>query len=192
MKYKRSVILAVSAIIMGLVYHGVQTLRSNSPKTLQEELLATLQAEYDYYISGMVVDRFLPDNFHNYRLTADRVTHFPVGNISVMDNPALHWFDVEKNPWYITANNGIFYRGDSVIGDALQLRGQVNAHSATNSGKPLSIYGDSLQILPDQKEISTEDSVTLVSGNTHLTGIGLHAWLPSNRIILQKGAGIYE
>jgi LPS export ABC transporter protein LptC len=192
MKLKRSLVLSVLAIILGVLFVGVQALRSKSTSILQEELLATLQAEYDYYISGMVLDRFLPDNFHNYRLTADRVTHFPVGSISVMDNPALHWFDVDTNPWHITARNGVFYPDDSETGDRLQLREQVVASSATENGMPLRITSDSLQVMPDQQEISTEDSVTLVSGNAHLTGIGLHAWLPGNRISLQKGSGIYE
>lgn len=186
-------LLPVAAILIAFIVFGVIGLREPADMASTAELLAPLQAEYDYSMSNMVLDRFTPNGELNYRITADTVTHYPAGDLSVLDNPAMTWIEPGRSPWLVTARSGVLSPDASTAEDRLVLQDSVVAQGTSTAGKALTITTESLTVEPATKELNTAVAVALDSGTLHLTSVGMRANLTADRIdLFEEVRGHYE
>lgn len=180
-------LLLTAAILLAFILFGLIGTREETPAGTTAESPSPLEAEYDYYMSGMVLDRFTPDGKRSYRITSDQVTHYPTGDNSILDNPAMIWLEAERSPWLLTARGGALSPDPVTSEDRLVLQDQVVAESTTGTGKALTITTESLNVMPASKEISTEALVVLDSNGTHLSSKGMQADLEQDHINLLNG-----
>lgn len=152
-----------------------------------------LESDFDYYINGMLLDRFGPAGAHQYRIEAERVTHFPDGDYSLLRQPAMDWFDPEQPAWYMDARSGRL-QTDPVRGeDVLTLENNVVAETLHPTQGPLTIRTEYLDVLLDSRELHSGQAVTLSSPGTQLQGVGMRYDLSRHRVeLLSEVRGQYE
>jgi lipopolysaccharide export system protein LptC len=185
---RRLRLLAIAALLLvaaTLLWHNPAVFDSNP---LDEDLLAE---DFDYFLQDMQLDRFAPDGSLQYHLAAERVTHFPEPEYSLLEQPSLHWFDPQQPDWTLQARQGDL-RQDASGTTRLLLQEDVVARRAPGEGATLTLRSASLLVLPDSGEASTGDEVFIEDVGTDLHGSGMQAWMREGRIRLGAGSGRHE
>ena len=170
-------------IVLAFVLFAVIDGGRDGGVTGEDDLTQHLRADYDYYINGMLLDRFGPDDTHVYTLQARRVTHYPAGDLSQLELPTLQWHGGEQGPWHLEAQRGNMRPGgnDSYV---LVLNDDVHASTALADARTLDLYTSSLELVPASKSAHTDDPVRIVNGNLQKQGTGMQIDLNSRRIRL--------
>ena len=190
---KNKAILLTAALLLAFIVFGLLAPPWDMQSSLQDETATAQHEESDYYITGMVVDRFMPDGSHDYRMTAAQVTHFPQGDISELQMPELNWYEAGRVSWVMTADSGVLRPDQTSGADRLLLEDHVVANKISPDGKVLNITTTSLNVLPAEREATSEAPVEFKRGTMLLNGIGMHAWLTQDRIrLLSQVQGRYE
>lgn len=184
--------IATALIVLLLVVAGTQLLRRPGGTDGAGTADSPLAQDYDYFLSDMVLDRFGPDGTLQYHLTSERVTHFPAPDHSRLDNPSLQWFEPGKPDWLLRARSGDLRQTPDTGATRLLLQQDVVASRTPRDGATLDIRSESLLVLPDSGEASTEQEVRLDNANTHLQAAGMQAWLREDRVRLSAGRGQHE
>lgn len=186
-------LLFTALILLAFLFLGMLGLPQDPSEQSDTEAKTALQADFDYYLSGMILDSFKPDGSLNYRITADRVTHYPDGDISVLSLPELSWNEAAGHSWLMTAQRGVLRPDTMSSQDSLLLENEVNATQTGQTGNVLTINTDNLMVLPDAREATTETAVLIQRANLRIAGTGMHAWLAQDRIqLLSQVKGQYE
>ncbi|HHX83012.1 MAG TPA: LPS export ABC transporter periplasmic protein LptC [Pseudomonadaceae bacterium] len=180
-------LLTAAAILLAFIAFAVIGTRDSS--TLPPDSLAShLQAEYDYYINDMQLDRFEPGAQHSHSLKATRVTHFPEAELSLLEEPRMTWYDAEQSPWHLDAQQGEMTplaAGDGDLdGDLIVLSGNVLARTLGADGAELRISTQSLDVVPTSKSAHTALLVRIEDANMHMLGTGMDLDMTSKRIRL--------
>lgn len=186
---RRLRLLASAALILALV----AGLLWRNPEVFQIDPLAEdlLAQDFDYFLQDMQLDRFAPDGTLQYQLTAQRVTHYPEPERSLLQNPTLHWFDPQQPDWALASRRGEL-RPDADGVTQVQLNEDVVARRAPGDDATLTLRSASLLVLPDSGEANTSDEVFIDDAGTQLRGAGMQAWLREGRIRLAAGSGRHE
>lgn len=154
---------------------------------------ANLKAEYDYYLTGMRTTNFVGTSATvSSQLEAQRVTHYPDGDRTVLEAPRLLSFQPEGNTWQVTAERGTLTADPAQGDERLDLQGQVDLQQPDNATAPR-LLTEALTVFPAREEAYSEQPVTLHLRNMRMDGIGLQAWLATHRLkILEDVRSIYE
>lgn len=145
-------------------------------------LVAELSAPYDYYLTGMLTHRFAADGTLQYRLEAERYTHFPEDDHADLLAPHLFWLAEDAESWQASAERGrLDVKADE---DTLQLIGSVDLHNQPEARQFLQIRSDTLLVVPARRLASTTAPATVVTATASLQSIGLQLDLASHRLTL--------
>lgn len=154
---------------------------------------AALAAEYDYYITGMRTTNF--DGLSaavTSQLEAQRVTHYPEGDRSILEAPRLLSFQSQGNTWQVTAEHGTLHPDPERGDERLDLRFQVDLQQPGSSTAPR-LLTEALTVFPGREEAYSDQAVTLILRGMQMDGIGMQAWLADHRIrILEDVTSTYE
>lgn len=177
-------LLPAILIVMAFILFAVIDGGGEGDGTANTELAQHLQADYDYYINDMLLDRFGPDDVHSYTLRAQRVTHYPAGDLSRLETPSLVWHDGEQGPWQLEAERGTMRPAAADDAYVLVLQENVHGSTALKDGRVLDLYTDSLQLEPASKSAHTDEPVRIENGNLQKRGTGMQIDLNTGRISL--------
>jgi LPS export ABC transporter protein LptC len=186
---RRLFTLLLAALLTGAAALLLRDQESSAPGTPDESPLAQ---DYDYYLSDMVLDRFNPDGALQYHLGSERVTHYPSPDRSLLDAPSLKWTEPGKPDWNLDARNGDLRTDPATGATRLLLQQDVVAQRGGADSATLDIRSDSLLVLPDAGETSTNDRVRIQAPGTRLDAAGMHAWLREDRLRLSAGSGVHD
>ncbi len=114
---------------------------------------------------------FGDDGRQRYELVTERLTHFPVSDITALDQPRLRMH-----------SEGREVRLDSVSGEVspggerVDLTGDVHAWRSGDPGRPETTFtSERLRVWPDENRAETDTPVVLVQGGTQATALGMRA-----------------
>lgn len=85
--------------------------------------------EPDYY-AEMFVSSGLDETGKKYRIIADRMVHYPIGDRALLENPHIIQYDLNNNPKHIYADSGWLYDNQSTV----SLSGNVRVIESQSSG----------------------------------------------------------
>lgn len=185
-------LLSAAAIILAFIAFAVIGTRDSSTVP-PDNLAGHLQAEYDYYINDMQLDRFEPGAQHSHSVQASRTTHYPKAGLSLLEEPRMTWYDATQPPWHLDAQEGEMRPlangdsdpdGDLVEGELIVLRGNVLARTLGTDGAELRISTQSLDVLPSSKSAHTTQLVRIENARMHMLGTGMDLDMTSKRIQL--------
>jgi lipopolysaccharide export system protein LptC len=137
-------------------------------------------SEPDFTIDNLRVTRTNAAGLPDYVLTGVRMEHFRNNDTTQVSKPALTHFAPGAPPVHLAAERGVvtgngdqydFY--DHVV---------VTREAAVNSAA-LTMNTEYLKVLPDKALASTDRPVTIIQGESVLTGVGLE--LDNNTRILR-------
>lgn len=124
----------------------------------------------DYFVENFEVRRYGPDGVLQHTLRAERLTHYPADDSSVVLAPDLTWHRVPLTR--VTAREG---RVDGE-GEHVELLGDVQVTRGATRGKDATVLTTSrLDVWPDKEVAANREPVTIVQGKSEVHGSGLHA-----------------
>lgn len=177
--------LAVAgAISLAFIAAAVLDRERDTETTASGELAQHLGAEYDYYINGMLLDRFGPDDAHLYTLEAQRVTHFPAGDLSQLEEPTLDWHAPDQAPWQLESRHGNMRPDGTRDSYLLELNDAVHASTLLQDGRVLDLYTSRLELVPASKSAHTSEPVRMESSNLWMEGTGMQIDMNEGRVHL--------
>ena len=131
----------------------------------------------DYVIRGMRVQTMGEDGRPANILRTPLLRHFAQEGTTELETPEMSISQAEgEAPWQITAAAGAV----SADGKELLLAGDVTiAREATPHNRALEMQTRNLRVRPEENYAETDEAVTVVSGESRIESVGMHAWFKS-------------
>lgn len=118
-----------------------------------------------------------------FRLTADRMAHFPDSDSSEIEAPYLVMFRTSGTPWHLRSERALITANTKVI----LLMGRVHAWRNTDSGaRKIEMQTRNLSILTDARRAETDELVVIRTAVTESRGVGMLAYLDEGRVVLRS------
>lgn len=140
--------------------------------------------DYDYFISTMSTTGFSASGEALYHLTAARVTHFPEGDVALLQTPAYMRIAHGGSPWQVTALQGRLEPDARRSEERLELQDEVLFRQQSEGGAPLQISASRLTVFPSSEEAATDAEVILDASGTRLESRGIRLYMAQDRIEL--------
>lgn len=167
--------------VMGLILLGsvwiFEVMRRNS------ELADTKQARVDpdYYVEHFNFVRLSQSGKTNYRVSGEKLTHFPKENEFEIIKPLIVSVDQDKTPMRIVADRAIVKQkvkehSDATAEDQIHLVGNVELErSQTNLSNHIIIKSPNLILFPDSEKMKTQAEIHLMTPRATMRAIGMEA-----------------
>lgn len=136
----------------------------------------------DYYFSGATVTSLDLQGKPASELSAPRMVHHPDDDSIEVFAPRMRYLAAGDPPWFAQADHALEPSGGKLV----YLDGHVEMRRPdSNGGPPLVIDTDRLTVNLDTNVASTDDPVLMTKGVSHLTGVGMDAYMQDNRLVLR-------
>lgn len=168
--------------LMGLIMLGsfwvYEVMRRNA------ELAAAsnqVRSAPDYFVEQFNFVRLSQSGKTNYRVTGDKLTHFPKEDEFEITQPRIIGIDQEQTPMNIRADRAVIKQkvkedGQAKPEDQILMLGNVLVErSATTKLAKLKLETESLTLFPDSERMKTDAPVIMTTASAVLTALGLEA-----------------
>lgn len=172
----------LSVVLLGLVMLGgfwiYEVMRRNSEESASSSRVRT---EPDYFVEHFNFVRISQSGNTNYRVTGQKLTHFPQEDEFEILQPRIVGIDQEKTPMNIRADRAIVKqkiqeKDGGLIEDQIHLMDNVEVHrEASRLGVELQLTTEHLILFPDSERMRTEAAVTLTTPTALITAKGMEA-----------------
>lgn len=139
----------------------------------------------DLYMKGAKITQFDEDGAPQHTLSAQRMTHFPLTDVTTLDVPNVLLFPAQSTggPWDIIASDGRLLPSSVLRNEIVELWDQVVA--VKDEADFIHIQTESLTVFPERDFAQTDVPVSINSVTSHTTaGGGMRAWLADGRFEL--------
>ncbi|MFU2486161.1 LPS export ABC transporter periplasmic protein LptC [Thauera sp. WH-1] len=138
---------------------------------IEEPAFIGEQTGPDFVAEHTRVVGFGEDGRQRYELIAERLEHFPAGDITRLHQPQLRMQD-EQRETRITAARADVSPG----GERVDLAGEVKVRRpGAGDELPLALDSETLTVWPDAHRAETDSPVVLVRGASRATALGMRA-----------------
>lgn len=124
------------------------------------------------------------------RIYTSQVVHYPHDDVSNFKDPNIIVFTPDREPWNVTAQQGVSQHGVTQV----TLKNNVRVHqNAGPNNQELTLTTNSLTIFPENQTAQTDQPVTIIQPGTLINSVGLRADLKKGVVeLLSKARGVYE
>jgi len=137
----------------------------------------------DLFVDNMNLKLINTDGALQYRVTADRMDHYPIDDRAELSHPVMQVFSADQPTWQIRSERGKIAAGYKTV----WLLGAVEIHRmATPTTRPLAIFTRDLLIKPDKQTAETVNMARIRSDRFEVESVGLFADFISNRVELKS------
>ena len=166
-------ILAI--IVLGAIVFYLLDSATNEDVLDISRVLELSEQDYDYFMADVDSMHYTPEGRVDYRFRADRITHFPNPEVSLIDAPRFILFQDDQSAWRINAVNGRLDMDPEKNQERLVLVDDVIIDGITARGRPVRITTDALSLWPEDGNMHTDRDVVLESDGFITTSQGLFA-----------------
>lgn len=179
-------ILAV-ALLAAVVWFLLDTATDDEPLDISS-LLQMSEQGYNYFMANVDSIHYTSDGEVDYRFKANRITHFPNPEYSLVESPRFLVFREDEPNWKINSTKGRVEIDPETNQERLLLNENVIINGISNDGRQVYIFTDSLVIYPAEKNMRSDSDVTIESGGFVSSSRGFTADLNTN-IVRQLSEG---
>ncbi len=179
-------ILAV-ALLSAVVWFLLDTATDDEPLDISS-LLQMSEQGYDYFMANVDSIHYTSDGEVDYRFKANRITHFPNPEYSVVESPRFLVFREDESNWEINSTKGRVEIDPETNQERLLLNENVIINGISNDGRQVNIFTDSLVIYPAEKNMRSDSDVTIEYDGFVSSSRGFMADLNTN-IVRQLSEG---
>ncbi len=179
-------ILAV-ALLSAVVWFLLDTATDDEPLDISS-LLQMSEQGYDYFMANVDSIHYTSDGEVDYRFKANRITHFPNPEYSLVESPRFLVFREDESNWEINSTKGRVEIDPETNQERLLLNENVIINGISNDGRQVNIFTDSLVIYPAEKNMRSDSDVTIESDGFVSSSRGFTADLNTN-IVRQLSEG---
>lgn len=179
--------LATLLLLAGALLSGWALLKQRGGNTAP----ATGAAQPDYILNEFELVALDNQGRESFTLRAPRLARDPNARTLDIQTPLFLIPATEGSTggsWEVRSASAWVSEG----GDEIRLRGEVQADSTDNSGRPVTMRTEQLNVFPESKRASSPVKVTLTQPGLIMTGRELEADLGRNHITLQDTRSRYE
>lgn len=156
-------------------------------------LLEMSEQGYDYFMADVDSIHYTRAGSMDYRFQANRVTHFPNPEYSLVERPRFLVFRDDESSWEINSVSGRVEMDPETSQERLVLNENVIINGTSSDGTPLNIFTNSLVIYPNSKNMHTDSDVLFESEGFLSSSTGFTADLNTNVVRqLANGRSEYE
>ena len=168
--------------IMGLIMLGsfwvYEVMRRNA------ELAAAsnqVRSAPDYFVEQFNFVRLSQSGKTNYRVTGEKLTHFPKEDEFEIIQPRIVGIDQEQTPMNIRADRAVIKKrvkeaGQATPEDQIHMLGNVLVErSSVNKQAALKLETETLTLFPDSERMKTDAPVLMTTASAVLNALGLEA-----------------
>lgn len=184
-KIRTFLILGVAALLVAAAgYWNI------SPETFLEQKAAPVDAgAIDFYATNAHSLQFLPDGKLQYDMTADKVEHLQVSDVTLLTKPDLQLYRGAQYPWHVQSLKGEVSPG----GDQVELIDSVRVARTDEKNRTTIITSSRMTVFPQKQYAQTEQAVRIDGAGGVTTGTGMKAYLNDGRMnLLSNVRGQYE
>lgn len=131
--------------------------------------------EYDYYMNDIDSVHYAADGKADYRFQAQRLTHFPNPEFSVIETPRFQIFLEDNSAWQVDSENGRVEPDPETLEDRLILQDNVVIQGLLRDGTRVNIYTDSLTLYPESKTLHSDSEVRFETEGLTSSSTGISA-----------------
>ena len=158
--------IALLAGLAGVSYY----LAALSSRMDRSAAARTPAHEPDYFVEGLALTRLNATGQPVFRMSADRMLHYPDDDSSEFEKPLLVSLDPARPLVTLRAERGRATSG----GEQTHLHDSVRLTRAAEGGRPaLTVDTDYVLVLPRQDLARTDHPVRITYGDSSLTGVGM-------------------
>nr|WP_255423141.1 LPS export ABC transporter periplasmic protein LptC [Undibacterium sp. LX40W] len=168
--------------LLGLVMLGsfwvYEVMRRNSEEQASSSRIRT---EPDYFVEHFNFVRLSQSGNTNYRVTGEKLTHFPQEDEFEIAQPRIIGVDQEKTPMNIRADRAVVKqkiqeKSGGPIEDQIELYDNVSVERAPSKvGVPVKLETTKLVLYPDTERMKTDAAIAMTTPNAHITATGMEA-----------------
>lgn len=168
--------------LLGLVMLGsfwvYEVMRRNSEEQASSNRVRT---EPDYFVEHFNFVRLSQSGNTNYRVTGEKLTHFPQEDEFEIAQPRIIGVDQEKTPMNIRADRAIVKqkiqeKSGGAIEDQIHLYDNVTVErSPSTVGVPVKLETSKLVLYPDSERMKTDAAIAMTTPNAYITATGMEA-----------------
>ncbi|MGI0115631.1 LPS export ABC transporter periplasmic protein LptC [Zooshikella sp. RANM57] len=144
----------------------------------------------DFFMESPVITQYTTQGERDYIVVAEKVSHFPHNDISLIDQPDILITRKQSSDWHTTSRQGRILPG----GDVMELWDNVVVREQKTTGNPgMIITTEFLTVYADQNQAKTKRPVTIKTVNSVVNAVGMNAYLDEERVeLLSNVRGTYE
>ncbi|WMW81255.1 LPS export ABC transporter periplasmic protein LptC [Undibacterium cyanobacteriorum] len=172
----------LSVVLLGLVMLGgfwiYEVMRRNSEDSANSGRVRT---EPDYFVEHFNFVRISQSGNTNYRVTGQKLTHFPQEDEFEIQQPRIVGIDQEKTPMNIRADRAIVKqkvqeKDGGLIEDQIHLLDNVEVVRAGSATVvEVQLNTNHLVLYPDSERMRTDQAIVLKTPSAHITAVGIEA-----------------
>jgi LPS export ABC transporter protein LptC len=179
-------ILAV-VLLSAVAWFLLDTATNDEPLEISS-LLQMSEQGYDYFMADVDSIHYTSDGTVDYRFQANRITHFPNPEFSLVESPRFLVFGEDDSNWEINSTKGRVEIDQETNQERLLLNEDVIIHGLSKDGRHINIFTHSLVIYPAEKNLRSDSDVTIESDGFVSSSKGFTADLNTN-IVRQLSEG---
>ena len=146
----------------------------------QNDVLA--RNDPDQYLVNASVTQYNESGKIANELVAQRMTHFPLTDVTTLKTPNLKLFsESETTPWEIVAKNGRLLPKSPLRDENVELWDNVVARRQTTDGSFINIKSQSLTVFPKKNYAETNDKVYIDNNSGQTLAGAMKAYLDPGR-----------
>lgn len=168
--------------LLGLVMLGSFWIYEVMRRQSEDEAAnAKNRSEPDYYVENFNFVRLSQSKQTNYRVTGEKLIHYPREDEFEIVQPRIVGIDQEKTPMTIRAERAIVKqkvqeKSQSKPEDQIHMQGNVLVErSKSDQGGHLTMATNSLILFPDSERMRTSDQITMTTARANITANGMEA-----------------
>lgn len=184
-KIRNIALLSVIAALLAAVgYWNI------SPESFLDRPAASVdESAIDYYAINAHSVQFLPDGKLQYEMTADKVEHMKVSEITLLTKPDLQMYRGTEFPWHVQSERGEV----NPDGSEVELIDSVRVARTDQKNRATIVTSSRMTVFPQKQFAQTQQAVRIEAGGGVSTGVGMKANLKDSRInLLSNVRGQYE
>jgi len=160
----------LSLLLLAVLAGGSYYLAEMSRRLATGPAPAELRHEPDYFVERLVFTRVNAEGDPAFRLSAERMVHYPDDRSTEYRNPEVVSLDPAKPLLRLVGDTGT----SSADGVETHLRGNVVMTRAAGGGDPaMTVRTDHVVIYSDTEIARTDRPVVIERGGSTLTGVGM-------------------
>ena len=175
------------ALLSAVVWFLLDTASDDEPLDISS-LLQMSEQGYDYFMANVDSIHYTSNGEVDYRFKANRITHFPNPEYSLVESPRFLVFREDESNWEINSTRGRVVIDPETNQERLLLNEDVIINGISNDGRQVNIFTDSLVIYPAEKNMRSDSDVTIESDGFVSSSRGFTADLNTN-IVRQLSEG---
>jgi lipopolysaccharide export system protein LptC len=133
---------------------------------------AVASQKADYYVENFVYVKMALNGAARYSITGKRMEHYPINDSFKVQLPFIRNLDQAKPPMLLRSDRAFIEDDNSKIhmyGNAYAERDPVG------KSQKLTVNSEYLLLLPDDDEVTSDQPVKIMLGNSVLNGVGMLA-----------------